>query len=134
MRNVRMLLLVVAVLALAALACSIGGPRDQPPEEAATPVPDQGGDAQSEPTPAEAAEATEAPAPAPAEQDLTLSNLTEGLAGLRSYKSAFALKFAGTDEQGQPVNLSWETHEEFIQEPRAQRVAITTSGSQAQPT
>jgi hypothetical protein len=93
---------------------------------------DQGGGAQSEPTPTEAAEATEAPAPA--EQDLTLSNLTEGLAGLRSYKSTFALKFAGQDEQGQPVNLFWETREEFIQEPRAQRIAVTTSGSQGQPT
>jgi hypothetical protein len=138
MTNAKTIVLVVAVLTLAALACSIGGPGDQPaqPEdqpapEVATLAPDQAGDTGSGTSPTEAADTS---APGSAEQDLTMSNLTEGLASLNSYKSTFSVKFAGQDEQSQQVSLSWDTHEEFIREPRAQRLAVTTSGTEAQQT
>ena len=129
MKHVKMLVLVIAILALAALACSIGSRRDVPVQEAATPEPSQmeGGESVTAPT-----EAAPTLAPAPEEQDLTMSNLTEGLASLNSYKSALILKFDGKDKQGQAVNATWETHEEFIREPRAQRIAITTSESDTQ--
>lgn len=126
MKNVKILMLVVIVLALAALACSIGGGGGQPSDNgAATPASGggEGGEIGTSPT-KEAATS----APAPAEQDLTLSTLTEGLANLKSYKSTFTIKFVGKDQQGQPVNESWEMREEFTQEPKAQRIAVTSIG------
>jgi hypothetical protein len=124
MKNVRILMLVVTVLALAALACSIGG--GQPSDEgAAIPTSSEGGGGEVSASPTQEMATS---APAPAENDLTLSTLTEGLATLKSYKSTFTIKFVGKDQQGQPVNESWEMREEFIQEPRAQRIAVTSIG------
>jgi hypothetical protein len=130
MKNVKILMLVVTVLALAALACSIGGGGGQPSDTgAATPVTGGGGGAEVGTSPTQEAATS---APAPAENDLTLSTLTEGLAALQSYKSTFTIQFAGKDAQGQPVNGSFETREEFIQEPRAQRIAFTSIGFSAE--
>lgn len=129
MKNIKMLALVVTVLALAVLACRIGSRASQPAPEAATPAPSQAEEARDVTVPTPGAPTS---APAPAEQDLSVSSLTEGLASLKSYKSDFSINFVGKDEQGQPVNARWETHEEFIQEPRAQRVTITASGSDMQ--
>jgi len=124
MKNVKMFMLVVTVLALAALACSIGGGGGQPSEGVATLIPGGGvGEGGTPPT-----QETATSALPPAEQDLTLSTLTEGLATLKSYKSAFTIKFVGKDQQGQPVNGSLETREEFTQEPKAQRIAFTSIG------
>jgi hypothetical protein len=126
MKNVRILMLVVTVLALAALACSIGGGGGQPSDKgAATPTSSEGGGGEISTSPPKE---TATSAPTPAENDLTLSTLTEGLAMLKSYKSTFVVKFVGKDGQGQPVNESWEMREEFIQEPRAQRIAFTSIG------
>ena len=135
MKNVKIFMLVLTVLALAALACSIGGGGGQPSSKGgATPASSGGGGGEIGTSPTKAA-ATLAPtkaaatsAPAPSEQDLTLSALTEGLAALKSYKSTFTVKFVGKDAQGQPVNGSFETREEFTQEPRAQRIAFTSTG------
>jgi hypothetical protein len=148
MKNVRILMLVVTVLALAALACSIGGGGGQPSDtgavtpasseggggevsasptkEMATPASSEGGGGEVSTPPPTKEMATSAPTPA--ENDLTLSTLTDGLAMLKSYKSTFVVKFVGKDGQGQPVDGSFETREEFTQEPRAQRIAVTSMG------
>ncbi|MDH4136864.1 MAG: hypothetical protein OEW09_09170, partial [Anaerolineae bacterium] len=137
MKSVKIFVLVVTVLALATLACSIGGGGGQPSDKGAA-TPASGGGvggeigtsptketATSAPTPTKAAATS---APTSEENDLTLSTLTEGLATLKSYKSTFIVKFVGKDGQGQPVNGSLETREEFTQEPRAQRIAVTSMG------
>jgi hypothetical protein len=124
MKNGKMFMLAVLVLALAALACGIGGGGGQTSEEATAEPAPSGGETGEVSTSEEEAP----PAPASTEQDLTLSTLTEGLAALKSYKSTFTVQFVGKDEQGQPVDGSLVTQEEFTQEPRAQRVAITSSG------
>jgi hypothetical protein len=126
MKNRKMFVLAVIVLTMALLACGIGGGGGQPSGGGqATPVSggQEGGQAA-----ATTAEEGATPAAGSAEQELTLSNVTEGLAALQSYKSVYTLKFAGKDDQGQPVEGSLETREEFTQEPRAQRIAITSTG------
>lgn len=123
MKNGKMLMLAVTVLAMAALACGFGGGGGQTSEEApVAPAPSggEGGEVASE----EGA----ASAPPSTEQDLSLSTLTEGLELLESYESRFTLRFVGKDEQGQPFDASMETREEFTQEPRAQRLIVTSSG------
>jgi hypothetical protein len=137
MKNRRMFALAVIVLTLALLACSIGSTGSQPTSTAASAAP--AGQTGSQPTAAPAAQATSGATPASAqetatpaaggtEQDLTVSSITEGLASLQSYKSTMNVQFSGTDDQGQPVNGSWQTEEDYIQQPPAQRVAITASG------
>jgi hypothetical protein len=122
MKNRRMFALAVIVLAMALLACGIGGGSAEPTGEgAATQAP--GAEAATSAPGAEAA----TPVPA-AEEDLSLPSVTEGLAGLNSYKSAFILKFVGKDAQGQPVDGSLETREEYTREPNAQRISVTSSG------
>jgi hypothetical protein len=123
MKNRKMFALAVIVLVLAALACGIGGGGGETEEEAAAPT-SSGGESAGVATSEEEAPA----APASAEEDLDLSSLTGGLTGLQSYKSSFSLRFVGKDEQGQPVDGSLVTQEEFTQEPRAQRVVVTSSG------
>lgn len=130
MKNPKMFLVAVMVLALALLACDLtGGGGETPGEGAVAPAPSDAAITSDEGAPA-AAGSTEGASEAGGAtvQDLSLSTLTEGLAGLRSYKSTFTVAFVGTDEQGQPVDGSLETYEEFTQEPRAQRVSFNTSG------
>jgi hypothetical protein len=140
MKNRRMFVLAVIGLALALVACSIGstGSQETPTASSAAPAApaaQTGGQATaapaaqatSEATPASAQEAATS-APGGVEQDLTVSSVTEGLASLQSYKNTMTVQFSGTDDQGQPVNGTWQTEEDYTQEPQAQRVAITASG------
>ena len=130
MKNRKMFTLAVIVLAMALLACGIGGIGGGKSAEAtATPVSggEQGGQEEIAPT-----EEAATPAQGSAEQDLSLSSVTEGLATLQSYKSAYILKFDGKDAQGQPVQGTLEAREDFSQEPKAQRVAITSTGFENQ--
>jgi hypothetical protein len=127
MKNQKMFVLAVIVLTLALLACGIGGGGAKKTAEVpATAVPseEQGGQEQVAPT-EEAAAPTEGAA---AEQDLTLPSVTEGLATLQSYKSTYILKFDGKDADGQPVQGTMEVSEDYTQEPKAQRVAFTSTG------
>lgn len=124
MKNRKMFVLAVIVLTVALLACGIGGAKETEEGPAA---PSSGG-AQGSQGEATVAEEVEAPEGGAAEQDLNLSNVTEGLGTLNSYKSVYSLKFAGQDAQGQPVEGSLESREEFTKEPRAQRIAITSTG------
>ena len=160
MKNGKMFMLVVIVLAIAVLACDFGGGGGQPSEEAPVAPAPSGGEGGEETTSEEGAssalsggeggeeaaeeDASSAPsggeageeaaeedassAPPSTEQDLSLSTLTGGLALLESYESTFTLRFVGKDEQGQPVDVSMETREEFTQEPRAQRLTVISSG------
>ena len=64
----------------------------------------------------------------PAGDELDLSSLTEGLGSLSSYKSSFVMRFTGKDEQGNPVDGTWESREEFTRQPAAQRMIVDSSG------
>jgi len=130
MKNRKMFVLAVIVLALALLACGIGGGGAKKTEEApptAVSSEEQGGQEQAAPTEAAAA------AEGAAEQDLSLSNVTEGLAVLKSYKSSYILKFDGKGADGQPATGTMEAREDYTQEPKAQRVALTSSGFEDEP-
>jgi hypothetical protein len=124
-RNLKVVLLFLAVV-LALSACGGGGSGDQTSGQETATLPPSG-PASSEATTSPTQEAA-APTAASAEEDLNLSTLTGGLAAFSSYKSAFTMTFAGKDEQGQPVNGTWTMEEDLIQQPRAQRVAMTTAG------
>lgn len=125
MKTTKTLLVVITVLVLAAMACGGGGGATAPTKEAA---PASGGGSSSTAPTKEAA-----PASGGNEQDLNMSSVTEGLTNLKSYKAKMLIKFVGKDDQGQPVDGSMDLYEEFINEPRAQRMSATTSGiSQAQ--
>jgi len=63
------------------------------------------------------------------EENLNLDSVSEGLAQLKSYKSTLDLHFTGKDAQGQAVDTSWSMAEDFILEPRAQRIVWTGSES-----
>jgi hypothetical protein len=126
MRHVRVLGITLALL-LALSACGGGESSDQPSAGGMGTLPageQTGAEAASSP----AQEAAGASA-ASAEEDLTLSNVTGGLASLSSYKSRFAMGFAGTDAQGQEVDNTWTMEEDVIQEPHAQRTAMTSTES-----
>jgi hypothetical protein len=64
-----------------------------------------------------------------AEENLNLGSVSEGLAQLKSYKSKLDMRFTGKDAQGQAVDTSWSMAEDFILEPRAQRILWTGSES-----
>jgi hypothetical protein len=134
------LALIIVVLALS--ACGGAGSGAEPTrEEIATPASagqtsDQSAASPTEEQAAAPSGAQETPTaeqvaatPAPTEEDLDLPDLTGGLAGLGSYKSTFSMRFVGKDANGNDVEGTWETQEEFTREPRAQRIVMTTSGS-----
>jgi hypothetical protein len=116
--------LVVALLVL--VACG-AGQQNSTPAATAEPKPTAGNVAPA---------ATAAPSPTPesaataaAEGDLSLDSVTEGLALLSSYKSNYTIRFVGKDAQGQAIDNSIGVAEEFILEPRAQRIVSTSSKS-----
>jgi hypothetical protein len=112
MKNTKILVLFVVLVTLATLACGPLGGGDQPSEEAkeaATPTVEQ-----------------------EVEEELNLSDVTEGLTTLKSYKAKMNIQFAGKDENGQPASGSVEWIREFIAEPKAQRVVLTITGFEAE--
>jgi hypothetical protein len=132
-KNPKMFVLAVIVLTVALLACSIGGGDSESSQES-TAAPTAGDEQAGAEVEAGSAEEAATEPPESVEQDLTLSSVTEGLAVLQSYKSATHLTFVGTDAEGQPVNGSLETREDFTQEPKAQRVQITSTGFEGEST
>jgi hypothetical protein len=140
--KLKALTIVLIVIGLALAACG-GGEAEPSSEEVATPTlagqaSDQSAAAPTEEPVAPPAGGEETPTaepeaatPAPTEEDLNLPDLTGGLAGLNSYRSTFNMRFVGKDAEGNAVEGTWETEEDFTREPRAQRIFITTSGSAA---
>ena len=150
------LLIALMVLSMLALAACGGDDEPEKPAEGAgsppptsqeatkappppTERPDTPTPVPAEPTataaPAATAVPTEpppTPTPEPVEEDLSLSVLTEGLEGLRTYRSVFHMTFEGKDDDGQPVSGTWETLEEFTKDPQAQRISVTSSGFQGE--
>jgi hypothetical protein len=135
MKNVKLFALAALVMVMVVAACGGGQtvatqpPADTQPtavEPAATqPVAVEGGEvATVEVVPTEEIAAT-----AVAEEDLSLGSVTEGLDQLKSYKSSYTIHFTGKDTQGQAIDNSWQMAEEFILEPRAQRILATSSTS-----
>jgi hypothetical protein len=117
-------LLLFVVLSL--LSCGGGGAGDQPSDKATATSPSGGQTYGGATAPTPAQEATE-PAVVSGEQDLNLSSLTGGLAGLDSYKSKFTMTFSGKDEQGQPVSGTWTMEEDLTREPLAQRTTMSST-------
>jgi hypothetical protein len=139
---IRRTLLIAAamVLLLSLLACNLGGIGGQSAEEevAAPETTEMEGGEEME-VPPEEVEAPDEEEPQPPDEELPpppeadqevldLSDITEGLGGLNSYKSTFALGFVGTDEQGNPVDGIWDYTEWAIREPAAQRISFATTG------
>ena len=67
------------------------------------------------------------------EEEFELSNVTEGLSGLDSYKTTFTMSFEGT-EAGQPKSWTWVTEESYRKDPPAKRTAFTGTGTDAADT
>lgn len=65
------------------------------------------------------------------EESANLGSVSEGLAGLKSYKSKLDMRFSGTDASGQAVENSWTMAEEFIVNPPAQYISWSSSESTA---
>ncbi len=123
MKNTKIVVLVIAVLVLAMLACGGGSATPSSSKEA---TPTSGGTTSGGDKPVPTKEAT--PETSGKEDNLTLSNLAEGLTNLKSYKAQMVVKFDGKDDKGQAVKGSMDMIEEFIEEPRAQRVVIAIKG------
>lgn len=135
MRNLRLSLLWAAVIAMALAGCGGGGAAISETSAVAEPAPvgtsDIRGTAStpSAVSPAAAAPTVDSVLEVSTEQDLNLDSVSEGLAQLSSYKSKLIMRFTGKDPEGQAVDNWWIMEEEFILEPRAQRVVWTSSES-----
>lgn len=126
MKHLKLLLVMLALL-LTLAACGEGESNNQPSAEEMATLPageQSSSEAASSPT-----QEPDMTAPDSAEGNLNLGNVTEGLALLSSYKSRFAMTFSGTDAQGQEVHNTWAVEEDLIQDPRAQRTAMTSTES-----
>jgi len=62
------------------------------------------------------------------EEAIELSNVTEGLSGLDSYRTTFTMSFEGT-EAGQPKSWTWVMEESYRKDPPAKRAAFTGMGT-----
>jgi hypothetical protein len=137
MKKLRTFAFMALVLVLLVTACGGDGGKGTPTQAvegpSATSDTSTGVEATAE-TPAEVIEPTlepvveEVPTLA-AEDTLNLDSVSEGLSQLNSYKSTLDLHFTGKDAQGQAVDTSWSMAEDFIVEPRAQRILWTGSES-----
>ena len=129
MKNLRLLAFAALVLVMVVAACGGGGTAAKPTE---------GVSATTEATPGSQANATKVVAVQPTseaaggqatEESANLGTVSEGLAGLKSYKSSLSMRFSGTDASGQAVDNSWTMTEEFIANPPAQHVSWSSSES-----
>jgi hypothetical protein len=133
MKNIKLFALIALVLLMLVAAC--GGdkaPATQPPAVAGTEptsVVEQVAVEEGQAPTAEAAPTEEVAATPAAEEELSLNSITEGLALLNSYKSKYTIRFTGKGADGKSIDNSWEMAEEFIHNPRAQRILATSSNS-----
>lgn len=71
-----------------------------------------------------------APSPAGGDQAaVDLSSVSEGLAGLNSYRASFTMTFEGKDAEGQDQSGSFTSIEEFSKNPPAKRTVISGFGA-----
>ena len=85
-----------------------------------------------EPTPTpEPTEPPPTPTPEPVEEEISLSTLTEGLADLDGYRIDMLMTFEGKDENGEPFDGTFTMVEETSRDPVAQRITISSTGTQA---
>lgn len=131
MKATRILLVALMVITLAVAACGSKKATTEPTAEAKATTAPTATEAKATVAPTKTAvkeEPTKAPTatPEPTVEEIALGSVTEGLALLKSYKSAFTLAWEGKDEDGQPVTGVWDMVEEFTREPLAQRIIITT--------
>ena len=61
-------------------------------------------------------------------ESLELSNVSEGLSSLNSYKTTFTMSFQGTKD-GQPDTWTWTMEETYRKDPPAKHVVMSGSGS-----
>ena len=128
---------VIAALLLAALMVSACQTASPPSGGGVLAPTKQGGESGStNPTPTVASSqptpTAESEQPSPGEgQPVELSDVSEGLGALDSYKAVFNLSFDGTDENGQPVQSSMSFEEEFQKNPPAKHFKITGLGADA---
>jgi len=97
-------------------------PKESAPESTATP---------EKPSPTPESPPPPTPTPEPAEEDLSVSALKEGLVDLDSYRIEMQMTVEGKDENGEPFRGTWEMLEETTRDPEAQRVTVSSTGSDA---
>jgi hypothetical protein len=125
-------LLLILTMALAACAASA------PPSGGGAPAPSGSSNTNANAN----AQPTAAPQPPPASnengnsnassnQSLDITDVTQGLDTLNSYKSTFTVSYEGT-ENGQPKNSSFTFDEEFSKEPLAKHTTWSSTGTDAQ--
>jgi len=121
MRKMHWIAVVLVAAALALSACQGSSPPASPTATPAAPAPENANDnTAGEPEPT-----VDSP-----EEDVELSNVTEGLSGLDSYETTFTMSFEGT-EAGQPKSWTWVMEESYRKEPPAKRTAFTGTGTDA---
>jgi len=134
MKNLKLITVAAIVLVMVVGACGGGGAASTEPTESTATSETTSSTQATATTAVEVVEATPVPtaeveATQASEEDLNLSSVTGGLAQLQSYKSTMEMRFTGQDAQGQAVETSFTMAEEFIVEPRAQRITWTSTES-----
>ena len=114
------ILVILLVGALALIACQASAP----PSGGGAPAPTQpsSSESDSEPTPTQPSGIS-----AGGEKPLELSDVSEGLSSLDSYRATFTMSFDGKDAEGQPEQSAWSFVEEYSKNPPAKRTRFTTS-------
>ena len=126
MKTMQFVLVMLLIGALASSACQPAAPPSgggapaptrpaAPPSGGGEPLPTQPG---AGPAPTSAGDSGEA---------LELSNVSEGLGALDSYRATFTMSFDGKDASGQPQQGAWSFVEEFSKNPLAKRTKFTGS-------
>jgi len=125
------IILVIAILVTASLACSM-----------VDRITNRGGSPGAQPAPAERVEATVAPGlpedsqvvpepenePDETQGEVDIPNITDGLDALDSYRMSFQMTFTGKDEQGEDQNGSLEILEEVNRPQNTSHMRYTNSG------
>lgn len=140
MKQLRMIVLALLILAMATLACSLGSTEPASQSEESPP---QATEASASETEAPPVAATEAPEPevteAPAESaegdleeaELDLNSSISGLENLNSYRVSFRFDWNG-DKGGQPVSGYMQMRSAFVREPPAQELYFEGQGMEGE--
>ena len=134
MKKSHLALIVLLVLTLALAACQASAP----PSGGGAPAPSGSSNTNAN----TAAQPTTAPQPpqtgndngnsnASSNQPLDITDVTQGLDKLNSYKSTFTVSYEGT-ENGQPKNSSFTFEEEFSKNPLAKHTTWSSTGTDTQ--
>ncbi|HLF28338.1 MAG TPA: hypothetical protein VJG32_18555 [Anaerolineae bacterium] len=117
--------LILTLILLGALALSACQPA-APPSGGGVPAPTQAASSSGDDAPAPTTESgASGEGESGSSESLELSDVSEGLDALDSYKATFNMSFEGADDQGEAQSSSWAWTEEYSKNPPAKRSAFT---------